>query len=441
MAMRVVEIEATNYCNTRCLHCPHEAMGRPSGMMTWDTFRVVADKIMAHGVIESVDFAGMGEPMLNPNLYRFIEYLSEDIETYITTNASVLTSRNIERLIDSGLAAIIVSFNGADAKLYERMTGGLSFERAESYVVDLMQRAEGSMRVIANVSVTKQTETQLKRIKTYLNGLGIGDISFSKCHSRGGHLRAPDVCDTPMPPAKTGRCDIFDSTLFVSWTGDVLACCHDLDGVGSLGSLLTESVEEILRHKQAVLERGLSYEMCGHCNDLYRFLRDRLPGNTRISEWAYSLYLEPSERTDFLNRVVQSQHKQLEDLSLQLEELESLIADYEEGRVLSCLRRFGFCDYYEHNNQPNQQSELEGGDGASQPSGDVSLMDWMSLLCRQIDESMESICSRIRRQERRIEKLTRQTELAEEALTAYRHHPFIRAMDEVTSWRRLVLPR
>lgn len=25
------EIEATNHCNTRCLHCPHETMSRERG--------------------------------------------------------------------------------------------------------------------------------------------------------------------------------------------------------------------------------------------------------------------------------------------------------------------------------------------------------------------------------------------------------------------------
>jgi MoaA/NifB/PqqE/SkfB family radical SAM enzyme len=113
--MHTLEIEATNQCNTRCLHCPHETITRPKGIMTWETFQTVADKVMALSQPQAVDFAGMGEPTLNPNLYRFIEYFRGRVPTFITTNASALTPRNIEKLINAGLGTIIVSFNGADA--------------------------------------------------------------------------------------------------------------------------------------------------------------------------------------------------------------------------------------------------------------------------------------------------------------------------------------
>lgn len=42
-----IEIEATNLCNTRCLHCPHEAISRPSGRMAWEVFQRLADQALA----------------------------------------------------------------------------------------------------------------------------------------------------------------------------------------------------------------------------------------------------------------------------------------------------------------------------------------------------------------------------------------------------------
>jgi hypothetical protein len=62
------EIEATNHCNTRFLHCPHEAITRPKGRMTWETFSIIAGKIRAHtkGERFALSFSGMGEPLLNP---------------------------------------------------------------------------------------------------------------------------------------------------------------------------------------------------------------------------------------------------------------------------------------------------------------------------------------------------------------------------------------
>lgn len=402
--MRVVELEATNRCNTRCLHCPHETISRPQGLMPWGTFQVVADKILAHGKTTTVDFAGMGEPTLNPNLYRFIAYFSGKVNTYITTNASALTPRNIERLIEAGLTVVIVSFNGAEPELYETMMGGLSFRRAESYLTDLVRRAQGRMRVVANVSVTRQTGDHLGRIKEYLNDVGVQNVTFSKCHSRGGHLKAPQICDTPMPPFDTGRCDIYAQTLFVAWTGDVLACCHDLDGAAPVGSLLTESVQEILARKQAVLQQGVRYKMCGDCNDLYRFAQDPLPDDRSIADWVYNLYLEPQERVEFLEQVIEDQKNRIEGLSL-LSRLEAWPKSLFQGGRDSGDHQGG--------------SDGSSGDDFQGPrSEEVRLIDWMSLLYRQADESTAELFSIIQAQQELIEELSCRSKIARTGSTA-----------------------
>jgi len=425
--MKTVEIEATNRCNTRCLHCPHETITRPSGMMTWETFQAVADKVLAYGQTEAIDFAGMGEPTLNPDIYRFIAYFEGKINTYVTTNAAALTSRNIERLIEAGLTAIVVSFNGSEPALYETMMGGLSFKRAESYLADLVKRASGRMQVVANVSVTKQTQDRLPEIQQYLNDMGVQDTFFSKCHSRGGHLKSTYVCDTPMPPVDTGRCDIYANTLFVAWTGDVLACCHDLDGAAPVGSLLTQPLEEIIAHKQTVLQKGLRYDMCGDCNDLYRFSQDVLPGADSISDWVYNLYRQPPERTAFLNQVIQKQREKINGLLLQLQDLESLILQYEQGRLLGFLQEIGFQDRYQPSHDQNGH-RLNGRSGQ-----EITLLDWMSSIYRQEDDGTSESHLVIEQQEKRIEELTGQLELAQMTLNSYEKNSLIRLVNWVKS--------
>jgi MoaA/NifB/PqqE/SkfB family radical SAM enzyme len=126
-----VEIEPTNTCNTRCLHCPHETISRPSGKMEWSTYQTVLDKVTAYTPHFNVEYAGMGEPLLNPSVYDFIQYVSSQGSTSLTTNASALTPHNMQRLIDADLARLTISFNGDDPELYELMMGKLSFERAQ----------------------------------------------------------------------------------------------------------------------------------------------------------------------------------------------------------------------------------------------------------------------------------------------------------------------
>jgi hypothetical protein len=408
--MRIVEIEVTNRCNTRCLHCPHDNISRPKGLMGLDTFQILADKILAFGKSKTVDFAGMGEPMLNPHLYRFIKYFSGKIDTYLTTNASLLTPPNIERLLDANLTSIIVSFNGGEVGLYERMMGGLSFKQAEFNLADLVRLTKSKMQVVANVSITVQTENYLKNIKTYLNNMGIRNILFSKCHSRGGHLKNPLICNTPMPPLNTDRCDIYANTLFVAWTGEVLACCQDLDGVAPLGNLITESIENILDRKQLILQHGVSYQMCRNCNDLYRFSKDHLPEGRPISEWLYHLYLNPQESAGFFNQVIKRQEKKINKLSLLLQ-LENLV-------TFLFLRRY-FLSHYKQKNYQSRLIRLLTIGRPRDKSEEITLMDWMSLLYREADQITANFFFVIQRQKKEIEALINKSKIAYNVLEVY----------------------
>ena len=301
------------------------------GMMTWGNFQVIADRILTYAQAQTVDFAGMGEPTLNPDLPRFIEYLRGRVETFITTNASTLTPRNIEKLIEAGLGTFIVSFNGADEATYELMMGGLSFQRAQTHLQDLVRRADGRARITANVSVTRQTQSRLKQIRCYLQDLGVSTIIFSKCHSRGGHLNDPQLCTTPLPPVATSRCNMFDHTLFVAWNGDILACCHDLDGIGRLGNLLTGDLAEIDRLKQSYCGKGAVFAMCAKCNDVYRFGSDSTPDGAPLSEWIYELYAAESEPSARLVNLLRQQEAQTRAAQEQ-------VAAYERGRFIRFMR-------------------------------------------------------------------------------------------------------
>lgn len=336
--MEVVEIEATNKCNTRCLHCPHESITRPMGMMTWETFQATADQVLAMGRTKAVSFAGMGEPTLNVNLPRFIEYFKGKIFTFITTNAAALTSRNIEKLIEAGLGTMTISFNGTDAATYELMMGGLNFERAEKNLREAVRQAKGRMKVAANVSITKQTMPRLTHLKAYLEDAGVDEIFFSQCHTRGGHLMSDFICNTPMPPANSKRCDIFDNTLFVAWNGDVLACCHDLDGVGKLGNLTTDTLKDIDAYKHRLLGKGAIFKMCDKCNDLPRFGNDAMPDKASLYDWVLDLYTTKGDAPARVVEQLREKEAALNAAEQRIDQLQNLVDGYERGKFIRLMK-------------------------------------------------------------------------------------------------------
>src|SRR5512141_2070036 len=95
-------IESTAKCNLFCPMCPRENIHFPARDMELDLFRKIID--------ESKDFLefavpyGVGEPLLNPEIYDMIGYCKQlGVPTGISTNATTLTEDASRRLIRSGL--------------------------------------------------------------------------------------------------------------------------------------------------------------------------------------------------------------------------------------------------------------------------------------------------------------------------------------------------
>ena len=344
-----VEVESTNICNTVCLHCPHDAISRPFGKMDWETYVELMDQLMARTPHFSVEYAGMGEPLLNPLTYRFIEYLNGKGYTSLTTNASALTADNVDRLIGAGLNRLTISINGEDKAIYELMMGGLDFERTMKNIRNAVESCNGSsLELAANVSVTRQTQAHLAAIQTHIQNMGIQRIHFAKCHHRGGFLKGNLVCTTPPPPTQTKRCDIFTNTLFVAWNGDFLSCCHDLAGGTVLGNLRQSTLDAILEKKHSIAAAGVNFSICQGCNDLFRFINDQTAFGRDYAGWVYDLYTDSQPDESSLNALStwmydiyaqEGQEKKLVvALAARLETQEAHLCQLEESRAQEAAR-------------------------------------------------------------------------------------------------------
>jgi hypothetical protein len=308
--------------------------------MRYDAFRRIADKALAFGQTEGFNFSGIGEPLLNPDIPRFVAYVSGHAETYLTTNGALLTQETAEALLEARLGQITVSFDGADTAAYERIMVGLDFDETTRALRRLVDLADGRVVLLANVAVSELTRGQLPAIRQRLADLGIHNVLFSLCHSRGGALRDETICHF-HPPPRTQRCDIFADNTFVAWDGRVLACCQDLAGTAVLGDLTSMSMEELASIRRRILDEGVDFEMCEECDDIYRFYHDEPPAGASLSEWIYHLYESEDSRLAMLTSALRRREQELakakaqgETLESEIEQLRATIADYEQGRFI-----------------------------------------------------------------------------------------------------------
>ena len=120
-----VYIEVTNYCNSLCVSCPltynHFLPQEPKHHLTWDNFRRIVDQFPR---LDRVVLHGIGEPLLNKELPRFISHLKErGAEVLFNTNAILLDRKRGDALVDAGLDELRVSLDAVTPELYATLRG------------------------------------------------------------------------------------------------------------------------------------------------------------------------------------------------------------------------------------------------------------------------------------------------------------------------------
>jgi MoaA/NifB/PqqE/SkfB family radical SAM enzyme len=125
-------IDPANACNYRCRFCPTghpdllALVARPIGVMKFDLYRKIIDDATAFpNKLKKLHLYKDGEPFLNKNLARMIEYakvrdVAYSVET--TTNGSLCTPERSREIVDAGLDRIRISVEHVHDEGYRSIT-------------------------------------------------------------------------------------------------------------------------------------------------------------------------------------------------------------------------------------------------------------------------------------------------------------------------------
>jgi sulfatase maturation enzyme AslB (radical SAM superfamily) len=211
---------------------------------------------------------GFGEPSLHTAFSRMLALLAErgDVHTSITTNGTLLDGAVLASLVATPPDVVTVSFNGASAPTYERIMRGARFAPTVERIRLLIERLRTHSRVEIAVTRTRLNAEEIPAIKAFWEAEG-ARVQLGDCHSRGGSLNDPGLYDS-VPP-ETKHCWVFPHVNFFSWTGDLLACCHDLAGTTKLGNI-SDGWAALIERKRSILRADQLFDICGRCDDPLR---------------------------------------------------------------------------------------------------------------------------------------------------------------------------
>lgn len=125
----LVDFHISNICNFRCNYCMNSApkevydvSGLRREFMTMETLELAVEQLKDFPKrIKQTSLDGIGEPLLNvnlPNMVRYIKQANVSDNIMVITNASTLTPKLSEQLVDAGLQVLRISLQGLTAEQY-----------------------------------------------------------------------------------------------------------------------------------------------------------------------------------------------------------------------------------------------------------------------------------------------------------------------------------
>ncbi len=323
-----LQIEPVGQCNLRCRMCPIQFRtdGPPHGppaFMPFGTFTRLIDQFTG---LRELHLQGLGEPMMHPRFFDMVAYAAgKGVAVSTNSNLTLLDDRRAARCVDSGLAWLHVSIDGATAETYERIRVRARFDRVAANLERLLEarrrlsREQPRLRLVA--VAMRQNLHELPDLVRLARGWEMDAVFVQHlCHDfaeaslparyrpmrefvqaetlleeaperidryfgetravaaqLGVELRLPSTRPRPHPPGTPGRarCDWPWRGAYISYQGLAMPCCMvatpDRINFGSMAERGVEAIwnGEAYRRFRARLDSDDPPEICRSCA-LYR---------------------------------------------------------------------------------------------------------------------------------------------------------------------------
>lgn len=278
-------IEITNACNLSCSFCPKTK--RPVEFMSCESFEEILFKLQNHS--KYIYFHVMGEPLLHPEIDRFLE-LSHDygFKVNITTNGTLINKASDKIISKPALRQVNFSLHSFKANSIA-CTMEAYLDNIFSFI-QMSQRSGGISICLRLWNLTEKgrndrNEHILRRIEhefsldyaieeklTPCNGIRLAQNIFL---NQASEFEWPDSGLEEI--GSKGFCYGLRDQVAILVDGTVVPCCLDREGAISLGNIFNQSFQSITESERAVrLYEGFSNrnaveELCRKCGYRTRF--------------------------------------------------------------------------------------------------------------------------------------------------------------------------
>lgn len=269
-------LEITNVCNLACSFCP--GTRRERRFLTEAEFKTLAGRLRPH--TDYLYFHLMGEPLLHPQLGRFLAIAGElGFKVVITTNGTLLPARKDVLLSAPALHKVNISLQSFEAnrqgelEAYIAACAGFAAQAGRAGKLCVLRLWNRNGLESLNGAIETLLARQLPRPWTESRGsLRLADKVYLE---PGERFDWPDMTATDR--GEHCFCYGLRDQVGVLVDGTVVPCCLDHEGDIPLGNLFEQELSEIMSTERArniysgFSQRQAVEPLCRRCGYARRF--------------------------------------------------------------------------------------------------------------------------------------------------------------------------
>jgi radical SAM protein with 4Fe4S-binding SPASM domain len=285
-----ISFEPTTRCNLKCPEC-HTGAGvleRKSSDMPFERFAQIVDEVSPFTITALLHF--QGEPLMNPLIYRMIDYATEKrMVTEMATNATLIDRDSAYKLVKSGLKKMVVTIDSPFEDRFGFYRKGGNFKK----VIEGIQNVQIAKSKLSNkyplvVLELLALKENMDQIESFIE-LGIS-LNADSLRIKSAYLISTDQAEKKVPiGTKYSRYAIDNKgivslkatcnracsapwyKLSITHDGWVVPCCFDKSATYIMGTSNHFTISQIWfsKHYNLFRSRLLKYRgqipVCSSC--------------------------------------------------------------------------------------------------------------------------------------------------------------------------------
>jgi len=180
---KILMLSPTDYCNLKCKTCWRLQKGMKFSQPSAKFLLKMISEAKNMGV-ETIDLTGGGEPFIRKDILKIMKKVKDlGMKGIMTSNATLIDSEIIKRIVEIGWDEINFSLDGSTEKINDYIRGKGVYGKCVKVIKELQEvkKKYNSDKPLIRISftITSKNLHDIPNFIRFVNKLGVNDVYFS----------------------------------------------------------------------------------------------------------------------------------------------------------------------------------------------------------------------------------------------------------------------